>query len=1719
MKTSNPIFVLGIKLSSQTFFKTFIPLANYLKNRHLMYFKNTLRSRRGNFPLSLFLLLISTFLFSKTSYGLCPVISNCDPATGIIELQFDAGNSANDQDVACQFVLLQGGNLIGGNNEDCENGSIIINGITYNFIGDDGGGNGGNSPITLQFQVSPLPPGYTCPTNFEIAESYGCAQTTSDGCLEVYFEDEETGQNCTSSNSYFSMTINDLGNCGPYTLESNGNSALTFGTSTYTSGTYTSSTIKAGIYILIFTDANGNENVVIYTHATQTGTCTTDSPLLVNKTITCGDPFFEIGDNIEYEYSISTSGSDIIGPINVFDDKIDPVTYVSGDDNNNILESGETWIYTGSYTITQEDVDAGFVTNQAFADNLNSGTTGIEFSDVVEVSDTLAVLNCPVNITEAACQTQAEIDAAFATWLGTVSITSNKIGNITGITITNDNTGAPDNCGGSTTVIFTATDGCNPANTETCSAVFNVLPDTEAPVLSDPAALADINCAADLPVQEILTATDDCSTVTVTPSIDAYTVDICAGYAITYRWTAVDNCNNSSVKTVTFNVLPDTEAPVLMCPIAIINPPLAIGESIDPSNTGEATVFDTCDDEVIPTYEDETSECIAGIVTITRTWTAIDDCGNLAECTQIIIQTCCMLDVICPPNLDPISCNDPIPLAANDESSFEALGGIIGDDPGYCGDLLITHEDNYEGNLCDGKILTRIYTISDENTSINCTQTMMISAPGDPVFNNCPMDITVECDAIPEPLLVTATADCSGEILNPTFEEVRTDGNCQYNYILTRTWIAVDECGNEAICEQVINVVDITIPSIIICPSDAEVDCAVGSIHPDETGWPLVEDNCDDVVTPTYEDGPIQPGNGTGNVDCQLRTQTQGGWGTNANGNNPGVYRDANFDAAFPDGLTIGCDYTLKLTSSQAVEDFLPDGGPSSAISQNYLDPTSIGNTLAGQLTAVTLSLGFDFYDPDFGESDTNLGDAIINSGTFSGMSVSEIVDIANEVFGGCSTAYSPSQMTGVLSTINENFVDGNTNNGNLDCSASQCSYSFTRTWTVTDDCGNSATCTQIISVIDSTSPTIICPPSVVVNCIDGSIDPDDTGMATATDNCSDVDPTWEDGPNEYGNSDCQLRTQTQGGWGTSANGNNPGVYRDANFDAAFPAGLTIGCDYTLKLTSSQAVEDFLPDGGPSAAISQNYLNPTSIGNTLASQLTAITLSLGFDVYDPDFGESETSLGDAIMNSGTFNGMSVNEIVVIANEVFGGCSTAYSPSQMTDVLSTINENFVDGNTNNGNLDCANSQCSYSFTRTWTAIDNCGNSTTCTQIITVEDTTEPVGTCPNLDQTVMIPSNIPLPGSYSLDVAMQNIEDAFTDNCGEVTVNLIGDSGLNGCAPNSAGNFEFSRVYTFSIVDACGNEAVDSPCSITYSGACEPEPNLDPCTFTQGAWGNPNGAPGTLTNTTDLLLIQELLDENGGSLTIGLPGRSLTVESAECVLLLLPGAGNPKPLSSGNWNSNNGNECDAGNPNSNNSNSQNGAGRLKNNLATNTIALQLNIWYNEEINGIDFGTFDLSSGTPNIGIDLSSYGFTEDVNGLLDFANGVLGGSISKKKSGAATAAITAVNEYWDNCEPPSPNNGLRLGSENTQDVFDYQIYPNPVIDDNLEIMMNVVDENIVIINIVTIQGIVIHQKSIQVSKDNNKYLLDIENLESGIYLINIQNGAQIITKRFVKVNE
>lgn len=68
----------------------------------------------------------------------------------------------------------------------------------------------------------------------------------------------------------------------------------------------------------------------------------------------------------------------------------------------------------------------------------------------------------------------------------------------------------------------------------------------------------------------------------------------------------------------------------------------------------------------------------------------------------------------------------------------------------------------------------------------------------------------------------------------------------------------------------------------------------------------------------------------------------------------------------------------------------------------------------------------------------------------------------------------------------------------------------ITRTWKVTDECGNFATCAQVIDVVDTTAPSIDCPADVTLECpADTSVEAN--GAATGNDDCGDVTITWTD--------------------------------------------------------------------------------------------------------------------------------------------------------------------------------------------------------------------------------------------------------------------------------------------------------------------------------------------------------------------------------------------------------------------------------------------------------------------------------------------------------------------------------------------------------------------------------------------------------------------------------
>ena len=177
------------------------------------------------------------------------------------------------------------------------------------------------------------------------------------------------------------------------------------------------------------------------------------------------------------------------------------------------------------------------------------------------------------------------------------------------------------------------------------------------------------------------------------------------------------------------------------------------------------------------------------------------------------------------------------------------------------------------------------------------------------------------------------------------------------------------------------------------------------------------------------------------------------------------------------------------------------------------------------------------------------------------------------------------------------------------------------------------------------------------------------------------------------------FRTQTQGGWGSVAKGDNPGVYRDENFDDAFPNGLTIGnidfdnalCistignvgDYYAHFTSSKAIEKFLPAKGTPAVFSQSHTDPSDTeAGILAGQVVALTLNVDFDIYDDDFSVNEGKLVDFYANeAGSLCGeMSVGEVLKEANLILSGLPGEFdfSPSEINECVTEINEKFVDG---------------------------------------------------------------------------------------------------------------------------------------------------------------------------------------------------------------------------------------------------------------------------------------------------------------------------------------------------------------------------------------------------------------------------------------------------------
>ncbi len=145
------------------------------------------------------------------------------------------------------------------------------------------------------------------------------------------------------------------------------------------------------------------------------------------------------------------------------------------------------------------------------------------------------------------------------------------------------------------------------------------------------------------------------------------------------------------------------------------------------------------------------------------------------------------------------------------------------------------------------RTVTRYWTLADNTgDTAHCVQEFIIVDTQAPVIMNVPQDKQVECDQVPEADgEVFAEDNCKGSLDVYTMDAVKP-GGCEGNYIIVRTYWAVDDCGNMGTATQTIQVMDTTPPVIMCNITDPEVE--VNCKYLPKPAECKAQDNCDQDV-------------------------------------------------------------------------------------------------------------------------------------------------------------------------------------------------------------------------------------------------------------------------------------------------------------------------------------------------------------------------------------------------------------------------------------------------------------------------------------------------------------------------------------------------------------------------------------------------------------------------------------------------------------------------------------------------------------------------------------------------------------------------------------------------------------------------------------------------------------------------------------------------------
>lgn len=683
-------------------------------------------------------------------------------------------------------------------------------------------------------------------------------------------------------------------------------------------------------------------------------------------------------------------------------------------------------------------------------------------------------------------------------------------------------------------------------------------------------------------------------------------------------------------------------------------------------------------------------------------------------CTQTVSGVSPVLTVVCPQSSNVIyPCRPDVPTAITNEAGFIGLGGTINS---YCGVLSFSNTDSWNvgaGCAYDTSRLTRTYKIKSGTDSVNCVLNYKVVDTTRPIIN-CPVDLTINCDASTSPAntgIPTGSDNCNPIPASILFHELYTDGNCQNNKTLTRTWTATDLCANTATCIQTINIQDTTRP-VLTCPINLNVSCAL-LIPQVNLNSVIPSDNCAGMFTISHVKDSIY------NQSCANRFTVARIYQANdiCGNSNYCIQTISVNDQTGPD---VNCPSTSVISCSKDVPSILDskNGVLTNDACGGSVTVEHMNDVLTGQTCLNRFNIFRSFKTTDLCGNTSTCTQAIIVADY-----VAPILTCPTNITVMCSGNVPPANVNAPFAfDFCTNPVRVNHISDVITNQTGENKYTTLRTYRATDTCGNFVECTQQIFILDDVPPNITCPADLTINCAE-LVPPPDPNLVVRSDNCSTTVTVLflSDVVSNFINANNYIITRTYRA--TDGSNNSITCSQQITVRDLIPPTITCPGDVNLNCAGDVPMADIGNVIAKDNCVGQVDVNFN--GDVISNQIcpNRFTISRTYRVSDLN-GNTQLCTQTLTVNDLTLPSINCPGNVTVL------CATEVPPANAMAITATDGCGGTVGVIHHkdsiSNFICTNR---YLVNRIYKATDACGNEAFCTQLITVEDLSGPAITCP------------------------------------------------------------------------------------------------------------------------------------------------------------------------------------------------------------------------------------------------------------------------------------------------------------------------------------------------------------------------------------------------------